>query len=59
MNSTRSGLSRTALGKAMARGFAESGADMVISSRHENELNRPPPRSPRGPRPRWSTSWPT
>src|SRR3954466_2812398 len=26
------------LGKAMARGFAEAGADIVISSRHENEL---------------------
>ncbi len=26
------------LGKAMARGFAEAGADVVISSRHENEL---------------------
>lgn len=26
------------LGKAMARGLAESGADVVISSRHENEL---------------------
>src|SRR5437879_279515 len=26
------------LGKAMARGLAESGADIVISSRHENEL---------------------
>jgi NAD(P)-dependent dehydrogenase (short-subunit alcohol dehydrogenase family) len=28
------------LGKAMARGFAESGADIVISSRHENELKQ-------------------
>src|SRR5205807_5996740 len=26
------------LGKAMARGFAEAGADIVISSRHEGEL---------------------
>src|SRR5262249_43559476 len=26
------------LGKAMARGLAEGGADIVISSRHENEL---------------------
>jgi NAD(P)-dependent dehydrogenase (short-subunit alcohol dehydrogenase family) len=26
------------LGKAMARGFAEAGADVVISSRHEGEL---------------------
>ncbi len=26
------------LGKAMAHGFAEAGADIVISSRHENEL---------------------
>jgi NAD(P)-dependent dehydrogenase (short-subunit alcohol dehydrogenase family) len=26
------------LGKAMARGFAEAGADIVVSSRHENEL---------------------
>src|SRR5881394_3272052 len=26
------------LGKAMARGFAEAGAHVVISSRHENEL---------------------
>src|SRR5437660_4250328 len=26
------------LGKAMARGFAAAGADVVISSRHENEL---------------------
>jgi len=26
------------LGKAMARGFAEAGANVVISSRHENEL---------------------
>jgi gluconate 5-dehydrogenase len=26
------------LGKAMARGFAEAGADVIISSRHENEL---------------------
>jgi len=26
------------LGKAMARGFAEAGADVVISSRHENDL---------------------
>ncbi len=26
------------LGKAMARGFAEAGADLVISSRHEDEL---------------------
>jgi NAD(P)-dependent dehydrogenase (short-subunit alcohol dehydrogenase family) len=27
------------LGKAMARGFAEAGADVVICSRHEDELN--------------------
>jgi NAD(P)-dependent dehydrogenase (short-subunit alcohol dehydrogenase family) len=27
------------LGKAMARGLAEAGADVVISSRHENELH--------------------
>src|SRR5205085_518421 len=26
------------LGKAMARGLAEAGADVLISSRHENEL---------------------
>ena len=26
------------LGKAMARGFAEAGANIVISSRHEDEL---------------------
>src|SRR3954468_22833087 len=26
------------LGKAMARGFAEAGADVVIASRHEGEL---------------------
>ncbi|MBC8117882.1 MAG: SDR family NAD(P)-dependent oxidoreductase, partial [Candidatus Saccharimonas sp.] len=26
------------LGKAMARGFAEAGADIVISSRHASEL---------------------
>jgi NAD(P)-dependent dehydrogenase (short-subunit alcohol dehydrogenase family) len=26
------------LGKAMARGFAQAGADIVIASRHENEL---------------------
>src|SRR5437870_3030372 len=26
------------LGKAMARGLVEAGADVVISSRHENEL---------------------
>jgi NAD(P)-dependent dehydrogenase (short-subunit alcohol dehydrogenase family) len=26
------------LGKAMARGFAEAGADIVIASRHDNEL---------------------
>src|SRR5947209_1428915 len=26
------------LGKAMARAFAEAGADVVISSRHEDEL---------------------
>jgi NAD(P)-dependent dehydrogenase (short-subunit alcohol dehydrogenase family) len=26
------------LGKAMARGFAEAGADIIISSRHESEL---------------------
>ena len=26
------------LGKAMARGLAQAGADVVISSRHENEL---------------------
>ncbi len=26
------------LGKAMARGFAEAGADIIISSRHEDEL---------------------
>src|SRR6476619_4790740 len=26
------------LGKAMARGFAEAGADVLISSRHEDEL---------------------
>src|ERR1700685_2893428 len=26
------------LGKAMARGFAEAGADVVIASRHEEEL---------------------
>src|SRR5262245_36695771 len=26
------------LGKAIARGFAEAGADVVISSRHEDEL---------------------
>lgn len=28
------------LGKAMARGFAEAGADIVISSRHANELEQ-------------------
>jgi NAD(P)-dependent dehydrogenase (short-subunit alcohol dehydrogenase family) len=28
------------LGKAMARGFAEAGADVFISSRHEDELRR-------------------
>ena len=28
------------LGKAMARGFAEAGADVVISSRHEEELKK-------------------
>src|SRR5438132_3888442 len=28
------------LGKAMARGLAEAGADLVISSRHEDELRR-------------------
>ncbi|REK17299.1 MAG: SDR family NAD(P)-dependent oxidoreductase [Planctomycetota bacterium] len=28
------------LGKAMARGFAEAGANVVISSRHEDELNQ-------------------
>ncbi len=28
------------LGKAMARGFAEAGANVVISSRHEDELRR-------------------
>lgn len=28
------------LGKAMARAFAEAGADVVISSRHEDELKR-------------------
>ena len=28
------------LGKAMARGFAEAGADIVICSRHENELDQ-------------------
>jgi NAD(P)-dependent dehydrogenase (short-subunit alcohol dehydrogenase family) len=28
------------LGKAIARGFAEAGADVVISSRHEDELKR-------------------
>lgn len=28
------------LGKAMARGFAEAGANVVISSRHEDELNK-------------------
>jgi NAD(P)-dependent dehydrogenase (short-subunit alcohol dehydrogenase family) len=28
------------LGKAMARGLAEAGADIVISSRHEDELKR-------------------
>src|SRR5438874_13241166 len=26
------------LGKAMARGLVEAGADVIISSRHENEL---------------------
>ncbi|HMC65795.1 MAG TPA: SDR family NAD(P)-dependent oxidoreductase, partial [Gemmataceae bacterium] len=26
------------LGKAMARGLAEAGADIIISSRHEDEL---------------------
>src|SRR5215472_804934 len=26
------------LGKAMARGLVEAGADIIISSRHENEL---------------------
>src|SRR3954452_7248467 len=26
------------LGKAMARGFAEAGADVIIASRHESEL---------------------
>ena len=28
------------LGKAMARAFAEAGADILISSRHENELKK-------------------
>ena len=28
------------LGKAMARGFAQAGADVVISSRHQDELDR-------------------
>ena len=32
------------LGKAMARGFAEAGADVVISSRHEDELIAAEPR---------------
>ena len=35
------------LGKAMARGFAEAGADVVISSRHEDELRPRRPRSAR------------
>ena len=30
------------LGKAMARGFAEAGADVVIASRHEEELQTGP-----------------
>src|SRR3954452_22597974 len=28
------------LGKSMARGFAEAGADVLISSRHEDELRQ-------------------
>src|SRR5437867_7582127 len=28
------------LGKAMARGFSQAGADVVISSRHEEELRQ-------------------
>src|SRR5436309_9844862 len=28
------------LGKAMARGFAQAGADIIISSRHEDELRQ-------------------
>src|SRR6516225_6094312 len=37
------------LGKAMARGLAEAGADIVISSRHEDELRPASTRSSRGP----------
>ena len=39
------------LGKAMARGLAEAGADVVISSRHEDELQAGPRRDPRRHRP--------
>ena len=33
------------LGKAMARGFAQAGADVVISSRHTDELEKALPRN--------------
>ena len=47
------------LGKAMARVFAEAGADVVISSRHEDELKAGRcPKSPRGPRSAENTSSP-
>jgi len=39
------------LGKAMARGFAEAGADVVIASRHEDELKSAPRPHPRRDRP--------
>ena len=48
------------LGKAMARGLAEAGADIVISSRHEDELKTALAEIPEGTEgARWPTSSPT
>ena len=47
------------LGKAMARGLAEAGADIVISSRHEDELQAAAREIGAGLRSGSSTSWPT
>ncbi len=46
------------LGKAMARGFAEAGANIVISSRNEEELRRRRPRFKTAPVCRWRISSP-
>ena len=45
------------LGKAMARGLAEAGADVVIAARNEAQLNGRARRDPRRDRPPRTHTW--